>query len=61
MFIHFPSHILPQGFAHGSGDLGEINGYVVFEAVLADEVQEILEIGNLHHAIPSEGFEGIVG
>ena len=61
MGVHAPAHIAHGGFVHGRSDRGEVRGDVVFEAVFADVVQQLLQPRNFHYARAAEGFEGIVG
>ena len=44
-----------------SGDLGEVGGDVVFEAVLADVAQQALHVGDFDDAGSAEGVERVVG
>ena len=43
------------------GDLGEVDGDVVFESGLTDVGKELLEVGDVEDAVAAEGLERAVG
>ena len=59
--VHPPAEVLAGGLVDGGGGVREVGGDVVLEAVLADEAEEILHLGDLDDAGAAEGVEGVVG
>ncbi len=47
--VHLPSEVLARSLMHAASHFGEVRGYVVFEAVLADVAQQLLHLRNLDH------------
>src|ERR1022692_407113 len=56
-----PAQVVAGGFLHGARHGGHVGGYVMLEAVFADEAQQGLKVRNLHHAGAAEGSQRIVG
>lgn len=61
MVVDAPAEVLAQGFFDGVGDFAEVGGDVMFVAVLTDVGQQLLEIGNLHDAVPAKRGQLVIG
>ena len=45
--VHLPAEITDSSLVHGTCRGGEVRGYVMLEAVLANVMQQILQVRNL--------------
>jgi hypothetical protein len=57
VFVNLPTLILAQRFDHGSARKAEAHAYMVFVAVLANELKEPLEARNTHYAISTKALQ----
>jgi hypothetical protein len=55
--VHLPAEVSNGGFVDGACRSREVGGYVVLESVLADVVQQLLEVWNLDHADTTKGIQ----
>src|SRR5437773_11906008 len=60
MPVHLPPQITSGCFMNGRGDRGKIGGNVMLEAVLANEVQQLLHPWDLNYTCASEGIQRVV-
>src|SRR5579864_502851 len=59
--VRFPPEVSSGGFMNCSGHAGKVRRNVMFEAVFANVVQQLLHFRNLHNPSPSEGIEWDIG
>src|SRR5271165_5064988 len=59
--VHLPSQITHRSFMHRGSGGREIRGHVMFESVLADVMQQLLQLRNLHHTHTAKRIQRIVG
>jgi hypothetical protein len=46
---------------NSSGDVAEVGGHVVLEALAADVLEQLLQLRNLGHASAAESLKRIIG
>ena len=61
MIIHIPTQVFLESFIQRGSNQGGVDGNMMFEPVLANVLQQFLEMGNFYHAITAKGFKRIVG
>ena len=57
MIVALPSHVT-GGFVDGLGDVAEVGGHVMLEALAADVLEQLLQLRNLRNACAAEGLRG---
>lgn len=58
--VDFPAKVFAKGFNRSVGAVAPIHRYMVFEAVLADKIQQLLEMRHLAHTYAAVTFERVV-
>ena len=61
MPIHIPAQVSGSGLIHRRRYRGQVGRDVVFETVLADEMQQLLHMGNLNDTRATKGVQWVVG
>ncbi len=61
VIANVPTQVAGGGFLDGGGDAGKIGGHVMLKSPFADEMQQALQLWDLHHARASEGVQRVVG
>ena len=61
MKIYIPTQILAHAFIENGGALGWVDSYVVFEAIVANIGQQLLQIWDLDHTLPAKCLERVIG
>src|ERR1051326_704258 len=61
MMVHLPTQISRQGVFDGVRHRSLGGGDVMLEAVAADELEKLLEFGDLDHAVAAKGIELVFG
>ena len=59
--MHLPAQVLAARLVKRRTGGGEVSRDVMFEPVLADVMEQVLHVWNLHHASAAEGLQRIVG
>src|SRR5215471_13063568 len=61
VLVDVPLQITGRGFMNNRADRRQVCGHMMFKASLADEMQQTLQIRDLHHAGAPESLQGIIG
>src|SRR5215472_8523436 len=61
MVVGFPAEVVAEGFFEDIGGVGAGHDDVVFEAVVADVLHEVLEARDAGDCPVAKGVEGVVG
>jgi len=57
----FPALVVGQGVGNGAAVMAAVDSNVMLETMLANELEKVLQPGNLHHPIATEGLELVRG
>ena len=60
MIVHVPAQVFRQGLVDSISHQRQIDGDMVLLAVLADVAEQLLEVGNLHHAVAAKGIDRVI-
>ena len=61
MPIHIPAQVSCSRLIYGGRYRGQVGRDVVFETVLADEMEQFLHMGNFNHARATKRVQRVVG
>src|SRR5579859_6625426 len=61
MIVALPTKVADSGFVNSLRHFAEIGGNVMFESLMANVPEQLLQLRNFRHAGAAEGLERIVG